>query len=344
MRFSVALLFPLLVLLVLLPAVACGGSDAQCVIDTDCPLFNRCMDQQCVPLGGGDTDSGTADSGVTDSGTRDSSTPDTGVDSGTPALGRGTVHLLQTPNPVMATHTMSAVFTTVGTSDVCTVTDLSPCIMTECLFAPPPSTDGGTPDAGMVDAGTPSFPSAGMITTTGGMVDVSVTPAANGLYPTTNGVGLVFDGGETLTMTAAGEGIPAFNGNVPAPYSVTVSEPTFMSPPLSIDRGADLTVTWTSVETEPGIVAVVLTGSGAFMVTGTRSVTLACTFPGADGTGSILASHLANLPGGGATGSLTIGTTNIERITESGWTVDLTASLIGTSDTGNPAIAPTVYP
>ncbi|MBW2460228.1 MAG: hypothetical protein JRH11_01195 [Deltaproteobacteria bacterium] len=345
MRFFVALL---VLLPALLPAAACGGSDAQCVIDTDCPLFNRCMAQQCVPLGGGDPDSGIADSGVMmDSSTMDSSTPDAGSDSGTPELGRGAVQLVQTPNPVMATHTMSATFTATGGTEGCTITDLSPCVMTECIFAPPPVSDGGTPDAGMVDAGPPSFPSAGVITTTGGAVDVSVTPEADGNYPITSGVGLVFNGGETLTMTAAGDAVPAFSGNVPAPYAITVSAPSFMSPPLSIDRTMDFTVTWTSVEAEPGVVTVVLNGSGPYMVTGARTVSLLCTFPGADGTGTILASHLANLPTsilGGPDGSLAIATSNLQRITASGWTVDLTASLIATSDTGNPTLAPTRYP
>lgn len=336
MRFLAALLF-------LTPALACGGSDAQCVIDTDCPLFNRCMDEQCVPVGGGDVDSST-DSGPVDSGTVDSSTPDTGTDAGTPEIGRGAVQLVQTPNPVMATHSMRAVFTAVGVSDDCVITDLDPCILTECTRTPPAVGDAGIADGGLPDAGTPSFPSAGMITTTGGLIDVSVTPGADGLYPVTGGVGPVFGGGESLTMTALGEGIPAFSGNVVAPGSISLTAPSLMTTPLSIERSADLTFTWTAGPTDPGLVIALLSGSETDGAGVSRDVALSCAFGGSGTSGTILASHLANLPGGGASGTLTVVSANIERVTASGWMIDLSASLVATADTGNPALTPTIYP
>ncbi|MCS6799681.1 MAG: hypothetical protein NZ898_14405 [Myxococcota bacterium] len=41
---------------------ACGGSDAQCVIDTDCPLFQRCERNRCIALG--PTDAGRREGGL----------------------------------------------------------------------------------------------------------------------------------------------------------------------------------------------------------------------------------------------------------------------------------------
>lgn len=61
-------------------AAACGGDDApQCILDTDCPLGQRCSSDKCVqrgaparrdsgPTGG---EAGVPDTGVTDSGVPD---------------------------------------------------------------------------------------------------------------------------------------------------------------------------------------------------------------------------------------------------------------------------------
>jgi hypothetical protein len=328
-------------LLLLIPVAACGGSDAQCVIDTDCPLFNRCMAQQCVPIGGGG-DAAMDSSVPMDSSPGDSAPTDSAVDTGPTIVGSGTVTVSQTPLPMaMTSHSLSAGFARdTGMASPCTVTEAAPCTITECVTAPP--MDAGVSDAGMGDASTPTIPHAGQINVSGGMVDLMITPGMDGTYPPATGTGLVYSGGETLNVTAAGDEVPAFAQSVTAPNTVTVSSPSVAAGTIAIDRAMDLAVTWT--DGAAGEVIVRLTGFEMPMSGGTRSVSLACTFDGAGGTGTVPASALGNLPGGGASGSFSVETSASTEVMASGWLVTISASSIARGDTGGAASAATTYP
>jgi hypothetical protein len=78
---------------------ACSGTDAECVIDTDCPLFQRCARQKCVSVGGGPAprdagrEGGSGEGGVRDGateggpidGSRSDATDDDAMSSDAPA-------------------------------------------------------------------------------------------------------------------------------------------------------------------------------------------------------------------------------------------------------------------
>lgn len=66
-----------------LAAIPGCGSDAECELDTDCPLFQACSDERCVPIGadsGAPTDGGGMDGGR--DGGRDGGGEDAGEDAG----------------------------------------------------------------------------------------------------------------------------------------------------------------------------------------------------------------------------------------------------------------------
>ena len=335
-------MLPRVSLLLLLPLfAACGGSDAQCVIDTDCPLFNRCSAQQCVPVGG---DAG-VDTGTPTDSSVDTSVTDTGMDSGPGMVGSGNVTVSQTPLPMMmASHSMSAGFARTGGASICTTTEGSPCVVVECVTAPP--MDAGMPDAGMMDAGDASVtaPHAGQVDLTGGLVDLTITPGGDGIYPPATGTGFVYSGGETLNVAAAGDEVPAFDESVSAPFPIVLTEPSLVTVPIAIDRTMDFTLNWTTDEPAPGDAVVTLTGFEVPPEGGSRSVTLSCTFDGGTANGTIPSSALMNLPGGGATGSFSVATRSTTDVTTDGWTVTVNALYGAVGDTGGPASATTTYP
>jgi hypothetical protein len=328
-------------LLLFIPLVACGGSDAQCVIDTDCPLFNRCMAEQCVPIGTS-TDAAMDSSVPTDSSPGDSAPADSAMDTGPTIVGTGTVVVSQSPLPMaMFSHSLSASFARdTGMAGPCTVTEGTPCTVTECVTEPP--MDAGVGDAGMGDASPPTIPHAGQISVSGGMVDLMVTPGMDGTYPPATGTGQLYAGGETLNVTAAGDEVPAFAQSVTAPNTVTVSSPSVASGTISVDRSAELSVTWT--DGTAGEVTVRLTGFETTMAGGSRTVSLACTFDAASGSGTIPPTTLGDLPGSGATGSFSVETAASTDVMASGWLVTINASATARGDTGGAASAATTYP
>ncbi len=328
--------------LLLLPlTAACGGSDAQCVIDTDCPVFNRCMAEQCVPVGGGDA---AVDTGVpTDSGPPDGSPMDSAADTGTPVLGTGTVALSQTPLPMdAASYAATAAFVRdSATPSGCTTTDGTACTITECVTSPP--MDGGVGDAGMGDAGIPTAPHAGAISITGAATAIDLVPGMNGIYPAATGTTMLYTGGETLSFTATGDEVPAFARTLTAPETVNVTSPSVMMGLLSLNRAADLNVTWGATSSATDVI-VRLSGFEMPMTGGSRTVSLACTFDGTSGMGTVPAADLGNLPGGGASGSFSVETSVSDQLMAGGWNITVVASALGRGDTGGAATAGTTYP
>src|SRR6185436_18849221 len=73
-------------------------------------------------------------------------------------------------------------------------------------------------------------PTAGPVSFTGGLVPLSLAPAANGCYdvgppPPAPTDTLLFVGGETLTVSAPGAEVPAFSIPIVTPTAPTVTKP-----------------------------------------------------------------------------------------------------------------------
>jgi hypothetical protein len=132
--------------------------------------------------------------------------------------------------------------------------------------------------------------SAGVIAISGGKVPVTLTPDAQNLYPRWQDmVTGLWDGGETIAMSAAGATVPAFNYTFTAPSLVEVTNPVFFGVE-PIDRTKDYTVTWSGGAV--GTFQVTL----AVTINHVPIIALYCDFPSVAGMGTIPAAALARLP------------------------------------------------
>src|SRR5262245_32023743 len=90
--------------------------------------------------------------------------------------------------------------------------------------------------------------SAGTIQITSTAMPVTL-PFQTGQYVPFVAMPAIWSKGETLTVTAAGDQIPAFRTQVLAPHPITLVAPTLVNTPqgaqLTIPLGKDLVFTWT---------------------------------------------------------------------------------------------------
>lgn len=140
--------------------------------------------------------------------------------------------------------------------------------------------------------GAPIKQSAGTITIDGGVHTLSLSPDGNGKYAELDSsTEDLFSGGETITIKAAGDVVPAFSFSMIAPSGVDLTQPAEPpnKGPLPVDRTADLTFSWSGGGS--GDVIAVLTDPSATRVT--------CTFASAPGKGTIPKAALASLAANG---------------------------------------------
>lgn len=174
----------------------------------------------------------------------------------------------------------------------CALDTVEGCAVTECDYT------GGGGGGGL------SSLDAGVITITGGAQSVTLTADATKQYGSvTSGVAPLFDGGETLTVSAAGSAdLPAWSGTVVAPAPADFTAPSFDGN-LSILRSSPLSVAWTGggAGRVRFFVATVETSSGQT----TRTVSVSCEAPASMGAMSVPAAALGRLSPTGANVSAT---------------------------------------
>jgi hypothetical protein len=158
--------------------------------------------------------------------------------------------------------------------------------------------------------------SAGAIVIAGARQTVTLTPDANGSYAQfSETVGPLWRGGETVTITAAGDAVPAFSASETAASPVDVTAPALPAPgaQLTVDRTRDLAFAW-SRGTAGRVQAALSPDAG--------DVSVACDFPTSAGMGAIPAAVLGRLPSG-ATGvvSLSGGGTDFHFVEAGGWSI-----------------------
>ena len=199
------------------------------------------------------------------------------------------------------------------------------------LLICPPSGAGG---AGGADGagGSPPMTDAGVITITGGSKTVTLVPA-NGAYAVVSDNTLLFHGGETLTLSAVGNVVPAFTGILTAPDSPTLTAPALppvLSSPLVIPRSQPLQFSW-SMPANDTILVVINSGDSAS--TGTGRV--ACNFAGSKGSAAIPAADLQMLPAGA--GNLGVQAFDMQMITAGSYGIGFEASSSMNDAKGRPA-------
>jgi hypothetical protein len=186
----------------------------------------------------------------------------------------------------------------------CVLDTVAGCTVTECSYT------GGGGGGGL------TLLDAGAVSIEGGKQPVTLTADATKQYGSvTSGVTPLFDGGETLTVSAAGSAdLPAWSGTVVAPAPADFTAPSFDGN-LTIQRSSALSVAWTGggAGRVRFFVATVETVSGQT----TRTVSVSCEAPASAGSMSVPAAALGRLsPTGGnvsATASASVtSTTNVE--------------------------------
>jgi hypothetical protein len=147
-----------------------------------------------------------------------------------------------------------------------------------------------SPSAGVLSLGGTSLEDGGFI----GLVE-TVAPNWNGTYPETYS-NAVFADGDTVTVTAGGGTVPAFQASVIAPGCLDLTSP---QPPdggrsYVIATTQDLQVSWTGSEPNAQV-WVVLSAQHA----GPNLVDVSCSFTATSGQGTIPQPALLPLAGGG---------------------------------------------
>jgi hypothetical protein len=168
----------------------------------------------------------------------------------------------------------------------CTVTTHGDCKVRTCT--------GGTPS-------TPTSVSAGTITVEG-KETLILTPDATNDYELAGGTGLLWDPGQTITISAAGAEVPAFTHALQASSPVTVTSPAAppADTPLSLDRSKDFVLTWTGGTTGAVTTLWKVEGTDPF-------VSIQCAFAASDGEGTVPAAALQALPESGSGDILLVG-------------------------------------
>ena len=116
----------------------------------------------------------------------------------------------------------------------------------------------------------------------------------------------LFEGGDTVTFSAAGDVAPAFKASLVAPTSVSVTTPALAAGALSIDTNRDLTFAWTGSSAGELSFNVRSQTSGAGAVL--ASTLVSCRFPASGGTGTIPSALLQRLAKTDATTAATLTT------------------------------------
>lgn len=180
--------------------------------------------------------------------------------------------------------------------------------------------------------GTQSKVDAGVITITGGKVPVTLTPDAMSTYPgVTDPANDLFDGGDTLTIKAAGGTVPAFKADVITSVGVDITLPVEPANkgPLPVDRTSDLLVTWNNGG--PGDVFMFFNDG-----LGTR---VFCTFSSAAGKGTVPKAALGALSPN-AKGSFGVGAATLKTVTAGAWSIPI---LVTSASTWNGAYNPQTF-
>ena len=284
-------------------------------------------------VGGSSATGGSGNSGGS-SGTGGSGASGAGGEGGSNYYHSGYVSIMQSVVNVAGTeyasYSFAAGFTQgeiSSTGSTCDIQDDGLCRITDC-------TSSGTT--------TPSYEtvSAGVLQLSGGNQPLTLTPDASGTYAAVTGQERLWSSGATLTVTASGADVPAFQETLYGAAPVTLTSPVL--PPAGtqgvISTSTPLTVTWSGGVA--GTVLVML--SRTIQGSTTRSVTVSCTYPAADGSGTVPASAMGALPIG-SDGTFAVHGGDQKTIEPDGWTISLQEYVPALTSEGNVASAIVTY-
>ena len=211
----------------------------------------------------------------------------------------------------------------------CSFEEDGPCRVTDCITQ-------------SADAGTPAYEtvSAGVVQLLGANQPLSLSPDASGTYTAITGQEKLWSGGATLTISAGGNIVPAFEETLFGAAPVTLTSPAMPAPgtQTTLSTSSPLSLTWSGGV--GGTVTVMLTRT----ITGatTRSVLVSCTYPATDGAGTVPASAMAALPPG-PDGTFVVQGGDMKTIEPSGWSISLQEYVPAVTAEGTVASAMVTY-
>ena len=190
--------------------------------------------------------------------------------------------------------------------DTCTEREEGSCRVTVCHDGdgdsdPPPDTR----------------PHAGTVSVNGGSERVTLMPNETGIYPiVTNSETSLFDGGETLTIAAAGASAPAFSVDLTAPHAIELTAPELPAAPSpwGVDRTSDIELEWDGGQGQ--VEAVFFSASGH----------VSCVYDAEDRAATIPAAAIGSLEGSGTFSVSVIDRGTLEL---AGWQLTITATSPG---------------
>jgi hypothetical protein len=221
-----------------------------------------------------------------------------------------------------ARHSAGAFFThTTGVDTTTTAKTVGPCLVEKIG-------DGDTPDETDLSAGT--------LHITGGTKSVDLVPTAKKTYDAVTGSVALWNGGETLTVTAEGKDVPPFTASLVAPSKLTMTAPALPSSAanLSVTRSAPFSATWTGASS--GLVVLYFdaaTSSNAFSAT--------CTFKASDGKGEVPAAAFADFPA--IDGTFNFYVKEAAVASPAGWQIRFTVSSAIVDPAGASAVGSTTF-
>jgi hypothetical protein len=163
--------------------------------------------------------------------------------------------------------------------------------------------------------GLPDDYDAGTITISGGLQTVVMTSGPSGYDGFTSDAAL-WAGDETLTVSAVGAGIAAFEATIVAPRHLEITAPLYtIGMPLDVDRASDFTLTWTG--SSAGELRVQLVGPQELPA---PQIAVTCTFDPAAGSATIPAAALSRIEPTG-TGTISVDTVGSADVTVPDWGV-----------------------
>ncbi|HZS40275.1 MAG TPA: hypothetical protein VFF06_25765 [Polyangia bacterium] len=144
-----------------------------------------------------------------------------------------------------------------------------------------------------VDGGQSSAASAGTITIVSAAPIVALT-YASGKYSSFVGMPSPWHGGDSLTISAAGDTVPSFSTTLLAPGPIVLRSPVVQhsvnTDTVTATRGEDLALSWTS-----GIAGYIVFSYGSSTALAPNAPSFSCSFPARDGTGVIPAAVVDNM-------------------------------------------------
>lgn len=227
-----------------------------------------------------------------------------------PQSGRGYVY---GANSAPTTSSTATAAMTAQADNTCVVDTCGACTVTQCsldpfMFPPPKN--------------------AGSISLTGGVRDVTLNVLGDGTYDwaaTYSTTSLLFGGGETITIDAAGSAdIPAFTHALVAPSTLQLVSPDLSNPTVS--KATDLALTWTGASTGEAVVSITTNVGGSPVI----ATSLSCRFAVAAGTGVVPADLLQRLSDT-SEGLFQFATISNVHLQPGGWDLDVGLSAIASS-------------